>query len=277
MTFPRPTPRAARRVFVIVAATVAILVAACAPATTPAATQQPSPSAGPSAAASSSASGAAVTPEAAAALVLASDSRFTGIEPKNPDMIGACCFSEVTPAGDGFAVTIEIGWGDCPAGCINRHHWFYTVTRDGTVTFDHEDGPALPPGVPGTGGAGETGTGIDTGGGTDTGRGGDPGATGIRGSALAGPTCPVVSVDDPTCADRPIAGATVHVTDATGVEVAQLTTDEAGAFAISLPPGQYQVRGDAVVGLMGTPAPSDIAVDEASVATVLLTYDTGIR
>ena len=125
----------------------AILAAACGQATTP----PPSASAPPpSTAASAPASVAAVTtPEAAATLVLASDARFTGIKPKNPDLIGGCCFYEVTPKGDGYTVMVEIGWGDCPAGCINRHNWFYTVTNDGMVTFDKEDGPAVPTGVPG--------------------------------------------------------------------------------------------------------------------------------
>lgn len=72
-------------------------------------------------------------------------------------MIGGCCLYEVTPKGDAYTVMVEIGWGDCPAGCINRHHWFYTVAHDGTVTFEKEDGPALPAGVPGSGGTGSLG------------------------------------------------------------------------------------------------------------------------
>lgn len=160
---PRPSPATPRRTILVLAAALAILAAACGQATTP----PPSASAPPpSTTASAPASAAAVTtPEAAAALVLASDSRFTGIEPKNPDLIGGCCFYEVTPKGDGYTVMVEIGWGDCPAGCINRHHWFYTVTNDGTVTFDKEDGPAVPTGVPGT----AIGDGITAGGGSDTG------------------------------------------------------------------------------------------------------------
>ena len=145
-THPRPAPATPQRLPIVAGVVLAIFAAACSPATTsPPSASAPLPSA--SAAASA---GPITTPEAAAALVLASDARFTGLEPRNPDMIGGCCFYEVTPKGDEYTVMVEIGWGDCPAGCINRHHWFYTVTKDGTVTFDKEDGPAVPAGVPGT-------------------------------------------------------------------------------------------------------------------------------
>ena len=152
------------------------------------------------------------SPEAAAALVLGSDSRFAVLMLQDPNLIGQCCFYTVSRATDGYAVTIEIGWGDCQAGCIARHHWFYSVAMDGTIHLDREDGPAVPAGVPGPG-DGTTG-----------------GVIGIRGIATAGPVCPVVRPNDPACADRPVAGATVHVIDATGTEVATLETDATGAF-----------------------------------------------
>ena len=262
MTSHHRSATATSRLLALVALTsIAILAAGCSPATTPAPSSSPStaPSAPPSAS-------AVTTPEAAAALVLASDARFTGLEAKNPDIIGGCCFYEVAPKGSNYEVMVEIGWGDCPAGCINRHHWFYTVTPAGTVTFDREDGPVVPAGVPGPGGGTTGGTG-----------GGDLGVAGIRGTALAGPTCAVVSANDPNCADRPVAGATIHVIDATGTEVAQMTTDAAGSFTVSLPPGQYSVRGDAVDGLMGAPPASDVVVAAAAMAIVQLGYDTGIR
>jgi hypothetical protein len=262
----RPAPTTARFIIIIAATVLAILAVACAPA----AVATPSPSAPPSASvppsASAPPSGTPVTTEAAAALVLATDARFTGIKPKNPDMIGGCCFYEVAQKGEDFTVTIEIGWGDCPAGCIDRHHWTYTVTKTGQVTFVGEDGPAVPAGVPGS----VTGT-------TGVGGGGGGGVTGIRGTTLAGPTCPVVTVDDPNCADRPVAGATIHVIDATGLEVAQMTTDAAGSFTVSLPAGRYQVQADPVEGLMGVPSPTDVIVRAAGLANVDLAYDTGIR
>lgn len=245
-----------------------LILGACGPTAKPlpsTAPSAPSPSGSPSGSPAGSAPASSApgptsisSPEAAAAAVLASDPRFAGLTAKDPDLIGQCCFYTVNPAADGFAVTVEIGWGDCPAGCIDRHHWFYTVRTDGTVRLDREDGPAVPAGVPAPGG-GTTG-----------------GQIGIRGIATAGPACPVVQPNDPACADRPVAGALVHVIDATGTEVATLETDTMGAFIVSLPPGRYRVVPDPVLGLMGTAAPFDVTVGTTQ-ALVQLVYDTGIR
>jgi hypothetical protein len=191
-------------------------------------------------------------------VVIASDARFAGLGPEDPNLIGQCCFYIAKTTTDGFAVTIEIGWGDCPAGCINRHHWFYRVSADGAIQLDHEDGPEVPAGIPGQG---DETTG---------------GVIGIRGTATAGPVCPVAVPDDPACANRPVRGATIHVIDQTGTEVAVLETDAAGAFVVSLPPGRYRVVADAIPGVMGTAPAADVTV-AATLASVELVYDTGIR
>ena len=254
-----PSTRATRRGIIVTGLVVlGLVIGACSQAVPPPSpTPTGSPSQPPSPSPSIAPTATTITsPDAAATLVLASDPRFAGLTPADPNAIGQCCFYTATPAGTGFSVTIEIGWGDCPAGCIDRHHWFYSVTTDGTIHLDREDGPALPPGVPGAAGGG--------------------GVIGIRGIASAGPVCPVVRPNDPACADRPVVGATVHVIDATGTEVATLETDATGAFMVTLPPGRYRVVPDPVDGLMGTAAPVDVTVG-ATLAIVQLTYDTGIR
>lgn len=38
----------------------------------------------------------------------------------------------------------EYAWGDCPAGCINRHFWEFSVDENGDVQFIDEGGSALP-------------------------------------------------------------------------------------------------------------------------------------
>lgn len=38
----------------------------------------------------------------------------------------------------------EYGWGDCPAGCISRHFWEFSVNADGDIDFLSEGGNALP-------------------------------------------------------------------------------------------------------------------------------------
>lgn len=88
------------------------------------------------------------SPDEAAQLVLSSDPRFKDLDiPKrDPDLIGGCCWYEAVSADGGYAVTIEIGWGDCMSGCIERHQWTYAVTADGTVTATGEHGTPVPPG-----------------------------------------------------------------------------------------------------------------------------------
>jgi len=240
-----------RGLLTIAALAIAMLAAACTGGASPPSSSQGAP---PSVAPGPTTIG---SPEAAAAAVLASDPRFAGLTAREPNLIGQCCFYTAVADGDGFLVMIEIGWGDCPAGCIDRHHWSYHVARDGTIQLEREDGPAVPSGVPGADGT-------------------SGGVIGIRGIATAGPVCPVVRPNDPACADRLVAGATVHIIDATGTEVATLETDAAGGFVVTLPPGRYRVVADPVPGLMGRAAPADVTV-AASLAMVQLSYDTGIR
>ena len=94
------------------------------------------------------------TAEAAVARVVADNPVLAGIEPENPDMIGACCFWRAEESADGFRVEFEVGWGDCPAGCIDRHRWTYEVSRDGSVELIAEEGPVVPADVPGAEGGG---------------------------------------------------------------------------------------------------------------------------
>ncbi len=86
------------------------------------------------------------TPEQAVARVILAEPRLTGIAPRNPDAIGQASWYEVAPASGvgAFVVTVRIGWGDCPAGCIDQHVWHYAVAPDGAVTIvSEEGGPSL--------------------------------------------------------------------------------------------------------------------------------------
>jgi hypothetical protein len=202
------------------------------------------------------------TPEAAAALVIASDPRFKDIGKKDPRLIGACCFYEASSQADGtFAVKIEIGWGDCPAGCINRHTWSFGVTPAGAMVLKGETGPPLEAGA---GGSSNAGGGVL------------PSGPGIAGQALAGPTCPVVQPGDPNCNDRPVSGATILIRDATTTVIAQVATDQDGRFQVVVPPGSYLVEPQPVEGLMGTAQAIKVTVG-AAFQVVDVAYDTGIR
>jgi hypothetical protein len=87
-------------------------------------------------------------PDEAAQFVIASDPRFAALElrPQDPELIGGCCWYEATAVEGGYEVVIRVGWGDCPAGCINEHRWTYAVTADGGVTPAGESGAPVPPG-----------------------------------------------------------------------------------------------------------------------------------
>jgi hypothetical protein len=234
-------------------ATVAIIVVGCAGGA--ASTSPPGASPSPSAV-------TITTPEGAAARVAEVEPSFAGIGPKDPNMIGGCCYWEAVQTADGFDVTFEVGWGDCQAGCIERHRWTYTVSEDGAVTLRTEDGPPVPSGIPGPGG-GSTGGIL-------------PGGSGIQGRVLAGPTCPVVTLNDPSCNDRPVVGATILVLNANGTEVARVLTDAAGRYEVTLPSGPYTIEPQPVEGFMHVAEPVAVTVD-AGVASVDLAYDTGIR
>jgi hypothetical protein len=104
----------------------------------------PSPSPTPS----PSPSGSAVTsPEEALARVQAEHPEFAGLGPLDPDLIGACCWSEARAVDGGYQVTFTVGWGDCPAGCINKHVWTFAVAPDGRVGLIGEEGEPVPPDV----------------------------------------------------------------------------------------------------------------------------------
>lgn len=82
--------------------------------------------------------------EEAGARVIASDRRFSGIARQDPDLIGQGSWWQAEARDGGYRVLVQIGWGDCPAGCINRHDWTFQVAPDGTQTLLDESGPPLP-------------------------------------------------------------------------------------------------------------------------------------
>ena len=70
----------------------------------------------------------------AIAAVAAVDPQFLGYQPLDPDVIGASAWVEVADGEDVVILTFVRGWGDCPAGCINRAYAKFEVHKpDGTV------------------------------------------------------------------------------------------------------------------------------------------------
>jgi len=106
-------------------------------------TQTPSPSAQPTPTPIAS---PIATVDEAAHVAIASDPRFAGVTKLDPNLIGASAWWEGRAIENGFEIKITIGWGDCPAGCINRHVWTFDVAADGTLTLVDESGDPLPAG-----------------------------------------------------------------------------------------------------------------------------------
>ena len=106
------------------------------------------PSASPSESGAPGAGGSVTTPDEAVAAVVAAEPRFAGIGPKDPQLIGQSQWYEVAPASGvgAFVVRMTIGWGDCQAGCIEKHTWTYAVAPDGGVRLIAEDGSPVPSG-----------------------------------------------------------------------------------------------------------------------------------
>jgi hypothetical protein len=189
------------------------------------------------------------TPEQAVQLVLAQDARFHDLARRDLNLIGQGSWWDVSETAQGYGVTVQIGWGDCEAGCISRHTWVYSVGRDGTVGLTSEQGDPLP----------------------------SPGAGNVSGKVVAGPTCPVESSPpDPQCAARPVAGATLLIQDLAGHTLATVVSDASGAFSLTLPPGDYMLVAQPVAGLMGTAPPLSFSV-AGSPVELTVGYDTGIR
>jgi hypothetical protein len=190
------------------------------------------------------------TPEQAAQLVLAQDARFHDLARRDTNLIGQGSWWDVAETAQAYEVTVQIGWGDCEAGCINRHTWVYSVGHEGTVSLVSEQGDPLP----------------------------SPAEGNVRGKVVAGPTCPVESSPpDPQCAARPVAGATLLIKDLSGRTVATVASDETGAFSLTLPPGDYVLVAQPVDGLMGTAPPLSFSVIGGSPVELTVEYDTGIR
>jgi carboxypeptidase family protein len=236
-----------RRVALIAGVVSAVLaVGACDPAAI-VPTTSPSPSAG-----------GVSSPDQAMAAVRARTPLFDGLERKDPNLIGQGSWWDAPQGIDSYPITVQVGWGDCQAGCIDRHTWTWDVGLDGSTAFGREEGSPLTDDVL-------------------AGLQGQSRSQGIGGRVTAGPTCPVERPNDPTCAARMVGNATLVVTDASGTEVARFVTDGSGLFRLALDPGEYTVQASQVEALMGTPGPATVEVRQGAETWLDVTYDTGIR
>ena len=101
--------------------------------------------------------------------------------------------------------------------------------------------------------------------------------SGVRGTVLLGPTCPVMrDPPDPGCADRGYQTmVSVYRKGSTSV-FATMKSSVNGTFLFSLPPGNYTLaaRGGQA---MPTCSPTDVTVGPSGYTTTTISCDSGIR
>ncbi len=92
------------------------------------------------------------SPAEAHQAVLAAGAPFEDFSFLESGLIGASQYFEVKGEPGSSATWVVIytyGWGDCQAGCISRHTFVYLVDPvTGDVTFDRQEGDALPSDAP---------------------------------------------------------------------------------------------------------------------------------
>lgn len=100
------------------------------------------------------------------------------------------------------------------------------------------------------------------------------GDSGIQGTVLLGPTCPVETIEHP-CPDRPIV-AEVIVSSTDGRKVAGVRSGDDGRFSVSVPPGDYVITVGELQGIRFA-KPLSVRVPDGGFVEVTVSVDSGIR
>lgn len=101
-----------------------------------------------------------------------------------------------------------------------------------------------------------------------------PSDSGIEGTVMVGPMCPVVRENIP-CPDQPYQAALTVLTTS-GKKIMQVQTNDSGKFRVDLAPGNYVLHPESPNGL---PFAEDIpfTVEEHQFTKLGIIYDSGIR
>ncbi len=105
-----------------------------------------------------------------------------------------------------------------------------------------------------------------------------PPDSGIQGSVVLGPTCPVEQVGVP-CPDQPVAANITATAVGSGQILKHGRSSADGSFRIPLRPGRYLVAAQPIGGQagVGASAPQIVSVTAHQFAPVTIRIDSGIR
>ncbi len=103
--------------------------------------------------------------------------------------------------------------------------------------------------------------------------------SGITGTVLLGPTCPVVKEPpDEECADEPYETTLVVTTSDQARVIKEFHSDAGGKFSVQVPPGEYAIRSSAAANVLPYCSTSDnVNVSIGGYTETIVYCDTGIR
>jgi hypothetical protein len=106
-----------------------------------------------------------------------------------------------------------------------------------------------------------------------------PPPSGIKGTVLLGPTCPVEASPADGSPDPCLTPyvATLVVLDDQGVKVATITSAADGSFKLDLSPGDYVVTPENGTDTYPIAQPQSVTVSTGVYTDIQVNYDTGIR
>lgn len=103
--------------------------------------------------------------------------------------------------------------------------------------------------------------------------------SGITGTVILGPSCPVMrNPPDPQCADKPYKAALVVTTPDGSRVITEFSSDTTGKFKVNIPPGEYIIRSASTTNIYPRCSSNGNVIVKAGIFTgTAVSCDTGIR
>lgn len=102
--------------------------------------------------------------------------------------------------------------------------------------------------------------------------------SGVRGSVLLGPTCPVIqNPPDPECADKPFETDLILATPDGARVIKPFRSNAQGKFLVEVEPGEYAIRSAALANILPSCSSENVTVAANTFTDTVIHCDTGIR